>query len=172
MPAPHRPAPVSRAPYIRAITAEDSARLADAFAGLSDRTRYLRFLSPKPRLSAAELRYLTDIDHRTHEALVAVDPADGSFVGVARYAGGIDTADVAIVVADAWQGRGIGTQLMRELVARAAANGVARLTGTTLHDNPGARALLRRVGFHTRSMGGGLVDLELELSPARPAQAA
>ena len=53
MPAPHRPAPAPRALQIRAITAEDSARLADAFAGFSHRTRYLRFLGPKPRLSAA-----------------------------------------------------------------------------------------------------------------------
>jgi ribosomal protein S18 acetylase RimI-like enzyme len=153
MPAPHRPAPVARAPYIRAITAEDSARLADAFAGLSDRSRYQRFLSPKPRLSSAELRYLTDIDHRTHEALVAVDPSDGSLVGVARYAG------------DAWQGRGIGTRLLRELVARAEANGISDLSATTLHDNPAARALLRRVGFRTRSISGGLVELGLELTP-------
>jgi RimJ/RimL family protein N-acetyltransferase len=163
MPAPHRPAPVARAPYIRAITAEDSARLADAFAGLSDRSRYQRFLSPKPRLSSAELRYLTDIDHRTHEALVAVDPSDGSLVGVARYAG--DPADVAIVIADAWQGRGIGTRLLRELVARAEANGISDLSATTLHDNPAARALLRRVGFRTRSISGGLVELGLDLTP-------
>jgi RimJ/RimL family protein N-acetyltransferase len=169
MPAPHRPAPVPRALHIRAITAEDSARLADAFAGLSDRSRYQRFLSPKPRLSSAELRYLTDIDHRTHEALVAVDPSDGRFVGVARYAGDTDTADIAIVIADAWQGRGVGTRLLRELVARAEVNGISRLTGTTLHYNSAARALLRRVGFRTRSISGGLVELELALTAAAQA---
>jgi RimJ/RimL family protein N-acetyltransferase len=166
MPAPHRPAPAPRALQIRAITAEDSARVADAFAGFSDRTRYLRFLGPKPRLSAAELRYLTDVDQHTHVALAAVDPHDGSFVGIARYAteaGETESADVAVVIADVWQGAGVGTLLMRELVARAAANGIARLTGTTLHDNPAARALLRRVGFRTRSIGGGLIELELEL---------
>lgn len=169
MPAPHRPSPAPRALQIRAITAEDSTRLADAFAGFSDRTRYLRFLGPKPRLSAAELRYLTDVDHRTHVALAAVDPGDGSFVGIARYAttpGEPGVGDVAVVVADAWQGTGVGTLLMRELVRRAAANGMARLTGTTLHDNPGARALLRRVGFRTRSFGGGLIELELPLQAA------
>ena len=70
------------------------------------------------------------------------------------------------MIADAWQGAGVGTLLMRELVARAAANGIARLIGTTLHDNPAARALLRRVGFRTRSIGGGLIELELPLQAA------
>ncbi|HET9738815.1 MAG TPA: GNAT family N-acetyltransferase [Solirubrobacteraceae bacterium] len=159
-------------PHIRPIRAGDSARVAAAFDGFSDRTRYLRFLGPKPRLSAAELRYFTDVDQRRHVALAAVD-SDGAFVGIARYAmapGDEETADVAVVVADDWQGRGVGTLLMRELVARAAANGIPRLTGTTLHDNPGARALLRRVGFRTSSIGGGLIELELELR--RDAQAA
>ena len=166
MPAPHRRAQVEQIPRIRAITAGDSARVAAAFDGFSDRTRYLRFLGPKPRLSAAELRYLTDVDQRRHVALAAVDPADGAFVGIARYAmtpGDDETADVAVVVADDWQGRGVGTLLMRELVARALANGIPRLTGTTLHENPGARALLRRAGFRTSSIGGGLIELELEL---------
>jgi acetyltransferase len=106
-------------------------------------------------------------------ALAAVGPT-GAFVGIARYAmapGDEDTADVAVVVADEWQGRGVGTRLMRELVARAAANGIPRLTATTLHDNAGARALLRRVGFRTVSIGGGEVELELALAP-RQAQAA
>lgn len=172
MPAPHRPASAPRRPYVRAIRAEDAPRVADAFATFSDRTRYQRFLGPKPKLSGAELRYLTDVDQRRHVALAAVDPADGAFVGIARYATGpgeTETADVAVVIADAWQGRGLGTLLMRELIARAAANGIARLTGTTLHDNPAARALLRRVGFRTASIGGGLVELELELPRAQAA---
>ena len=159
--------------HIRPITAADSARVAAAFADFSDRTRYQRFLAPKPRLSSAELRYLTDVDQRRHVALAAVDPADDAFVGIARYAtepGDHETADVAVVVADAWQGRGVGTRLMRELVARAAANGIARLTATTLQDNSAARELLRRVGFCTRSVSGGLAELELQL--ARQAQAA
>lgn len=153
-------------PYIRPIRAGDAARVAAAFDGFSDRTRYQRFLAPKPRLSSSELRYLTDVDQRRHVALAAVDPADGAFVGIARYAtapGEHETADVAVVVADAWQGSGIGTRLMRDLVARAAANGIPRLTGVTLQGNSAARALLRRVGFRTRAYVDGLVELELEL---------
>jgi RimJ/RimL family protein N-acetyltransferase len=166
---------VAPLPYIRPITAGDAERVATAFEGLSDRSRYQRFLAPKPRLSSSELRYLTDVDQRRHVALAAVDPAGGAFVGIARYAtaaGDHDTADVAVVVADAWQGSGIGTRLMHELVGRAAANGIARLTGVTLQGNTAARALLRRVGFRTRAYTDGLVELELELELAQQAQAA
>jgi RimJ/RimL family protein N-acetyltransferase len=155
--------------HVRPITAGDRERLAAAFDALSERSRHLRFLAPKPRLSSAELTYLTDIDHRTHEALVAVEPASGRIVAVARYAavaGVPDTADVAFVVADEWQGRGVGTRLIHALRERAIENGLARLVATTLHDNRAARVVLRRAGFRTRQMAGGILELALELTPA------
>ena len=155
--------------HIRPITAGDRERLAAAFDALSERSRQLRFLAPKPRLSSAELTYFTDVDHRTHEALVAVEPASDRIVGVARYAtlaGARDTAEVALVVADEWQGRGIGTRLMNDLRERAIENGLARLVATTLHDNRAARVVLRRAGFRTRHMAGGMLELALELTPA------
>jgi prephenate dehydrogenase len=151
------------------VDAGDRERLAAAFDALSERSRQLRFLAPKPRLSSAELTYFTDVDHRTHEALVAVEPASDRIVGVARYAtpaGARDTAEVALVVADEWQGRGIGTRLMNDLRERAIENGLARLVATTLHDNRAARVVLRRAGFRTRHMAGGMLELALELTPA------
>jgi len=155
---------------VRPLTRDDRERLAEAFSRLSPRTRYLRFHAPKPRLSAAELTYFTDIDHVTHEALAAVDSADGRLVGVARYApipGQSGTADFAIVVADEWQGKGVGRWLARELVGRARANGVETLSATTLEENRVARTLLRAVGFKTRAFGGGVVELELDLAVPR-----
>jgi len=154
---------------VRPIGPDDRERLAAAFAALSERSRQRRFLVPKPRLSSAELTYLTEVDHRTHEALVAVDPATDRIVGVARYASAADAtgvADVAVVVADEWQRRGIGTRLLLDLRERAVENGVARLVATTLHENRAARVVLRRAGFRTRQMGGGMVDLVLELDAA------
>ena len=123
---------------------------------------YDRFLGPKPKLSSAELTYLTDVDHRTHEALAAVDPDDGSIVGVARYAPEPDApgvADVAFFVLDAWQGQGIATLLGRALVERADANGVERLIASTFADNRAARTVLRRLGFRTVAIGAGIVEL-------------
>jgi acetyltransferase len=157
---------------VRPIAAEDRERLAAAFERLSDLSRMRRFLGPKPRLSAAELTYLTEIDHRTHEALVAVDETEDRIVGVARYAPELDrpgTADIAFAVADEWQGQGIATMLAALLMRRAEANAVERLTATTFPDNRPARAVLRRLGFRTVGIGGGVVELELRVRPRPPA---
>lgn len=69
---------------IRQVRRTDAPLLADGFAGLSARSRRMRFLSTKTTLSASELRYFTDVDH-DHEALGALSPADGRGVGIARY---------------------------------------------------------------------------------------
>ena len=154
---------------VRPIDPADRGPLADAFGRLSPRSRHQRFLGPKPRLSTRELEYLTEVDHVTHEALVAIDETTGHIVGVGRYAtgsGGGVVADMALAVADAWQNLGIGHGLAVRLVERARANGITRLTGTTLSDNLRARSLLDRLGFRTRSVGGGVVELELEVPGA------
>jgi GNAT superfamily N-acetyltransferase len=156
---------------VRPIVPADREPLADAFDRLSERSRRQRFLAPKPRLSARELDYLTDVDHVTHEALVAIDETTGEIVGVGRYAtgsGGGVAADMALAVVDAWQRRGIGHGLAVRLVERARANGITRLTGTALADNLRVRSLLDRLGFRVRSVSAGVVELELEVPRARP----
>ena len=70
---------------IRQVRGTDAPLLADGFARLSARSRQLRFLGPKKMLSAAELRYLTEVDHHDHEAIGALSPAEGRGVGIARY---------------------------------------------------------------------------------------
>jgi GNAT superfamily N-acetyltransferase len=158
---------------VRPIVPADREPLADAFDRLSDRSRRQRFLAPKPRLSARELDYLTDVDHVTHEALVAIDETTGDIVGVGRYAtggAGGAAADMALAVVDAWQRRGIGHALAARLVERARANGITRLTGTALADNLLVRALLDRLGFRVRSVSAGVVEVELDLPPARPSR--
>ena len=72
---------------VRPIRPTDKDALLDLFERLSPRSRLRRFLAPKPSLSRRELAYFTEVDHRTHEALVAVD-GDGVLHGVARYACG------------------------------------------------------------------------------------
>src|SRR5437868_10974662 len=71
---------------IRPIERQDRGRLRPLFARLTPESRYRRWLSPKHTLTERELAYLTDVDHDRHEALAAVDEADGSFVAAARYA--------------------------------------------------------------------------------------
>jgi RimJ/RimL family protein N-acetyltransferase len=150
---------------IRPVTRKDRARFADMFERLSRHSRYQRFLHPKPRLSDEELEFFTDVDHVRHEALAAIDPADGSFVGVARYAvlgGDTETADLAFEVVDEWQGRRVGTTLVRALLERAAQNGVSDFIALTLSDNAPARKLLKRVGFRIVDSSHGVVELRRE----------
>src|SRR3954469_22076836 len=93
---------------VRPIRPADKDALLDLFERLTPRSRLRRFLAPKPSLAPRERAFLTEVEHRTHEALVAVD-RDGVFAGVARYAcepGESTVADVAFAVADAAQGRG------------------------------------------------------------------
>jgi RimJ/RimL family protein N-acetyltransferase len=159
---------------VRPIVPADRQPLADAFDRLSDGSRHQRFLGPKARLSARELDYLTDIDHVSHEALVAIDETSGQIVGVGRYAtgtpGGV-AADMALVVVDDWQRRGIGHGLAVRLLERACANGIRRLTGTALADNVRIRALLERLGFRVAAVSNGVVEVALDVPCAAAAEA-
>ena len=69
---------------IRQIQVTDAPLVAGIFAGLSPTSRWMRFLAAKNHLSDAELRYLTDLDHHDHEAVIALDPG-GNGIGAARY---------------------------------------------------------------------------------------
>jgi protein lysine acetyltransferase len=151
---------------LRPIAPADRDALLAAFERLSPLSRYRRFLTPKPRLTSAELRFLTEPDPAEHRALVAIDPGDGSIVGVARFvrwAGEPRAADIAVAVVDDWHRRGVGRRLMRELIGLARCDGVARLTGTTLVDNRAARGLLRALGFAVAGVTGQTMDVALEL---------
>ena len=151
---------------VRPLGPQDRDGLAAAFERLSPQSRFRRFMGPKTALSARELTYFTDIDHVVHEAIVAAEPLSGRLIGVARYAinpGDEVSADVAVVIADEWQRRGVGTVLMRRIIERARANGFERLTAETLWDNEGARALLCRLGFEVLRTRRGIAELELWL---------
>src|SRR5215212_129367 len=159
---------------IRPIRPADRAALAEAFERLSEESRYRRFMTSKPRLTERDLDHFTDVDHVTHEALVAFD-ADHRMVGVARYAAWRDRAgiaDLAITIADDWQGRGLGTLLASRAIEYARHNGITVLTGSTLWENGPARRLLARLGFRPSGSESGVLDFRLELEPGRAAAAA
>ena len=144
---------------IRRIRPDDKALLAKGLELLSEETRRRRFLGAKPRLSAAELRYLTEVDGVAHFALVAVlaDRLD-HVVAVARYVRLADdpaTADAAIVVGDRWQRRGLGRRMAIMLADAAREHGVERFSATMLSDNPAALALMRTLA---RRLDGGAND--------------
>jgi RimJ/RimL family protein N-acetyltransferase len=143
---------------IRPIEAEDAEQLRAGFQGLDAGSRYQRFLMPIAYLTGRELDFLTRVDHVMHEALVAIDPASGEGVGVARFlrdARDPSRADVAIVVVDRWQGRGVGTLLAARLCARARAVGVTSFSARMLAGNHAARRLVERVGEDIRAREDG-----------------
>jgi GNAT superfamily N-acetyltransferase len=157
---------------IRQLEHSDRRAYLEGFASLSPSTRYLRFAGPKPRLTAGEVRYLLDVDHADHEALVAYDCATGRPAGVGRYvrvADAPDTAEVALTVLDAWQGRGVGPRLLDELAARAAEHGVTRLRADVLRSNDRVLRLARRAGWRAVRTDGAMLTLERPLPLAEPA---
>ena len=160
---------------IRPVHSADAPLLADGFARLSARSRQLRFLTPKKELSPAELRYFTDVDHHDHEALGALDHADGRGVGIARYVRDADdpqAAEIAVTIIDDWQGRGLGTELVAQLSERARSEGIRRFTALVAADNPAMAGLLRNVRADLVRREPGALRYEIMLGPAeqyRPA---
>jgi RimJ/RimL family protein N-acetyltransferase len=151
---------------IRPITPEDRGLLQSGFERLSDRSRYMRFQAPMSALSEEQLSYLTAVDHHDHEALVAIEPATDQAVGVARFVRVTDgVAECAIVVADDWQGRGLATELLDQLVERAHDEGVERFTAIVLAENADALRLLERLGDVVQRSYGSQVELEIALPP-------
>ena len=151
---------------IRPITREDRELVRSGFERLSERSRYMRFQASTSALSEEQLSYLTDIDHHDHEALIALDPATEQAVGVARFVRVSDgVAECAIVVADDWQGRGLATELLDQLVDRAQEEGIARFTAIVMTENADALRLLERLGDTVRHSYGPQVELEIELPP-------
>lgn len=149
---------------VRPIAAGDAARLVRFHESLSNRTVYLRFFRFHPVLDDEEVDRFTHVDHTDREAIVAT--CDDEIVGVARYdrLGGSGDAEAAFVVADRYQGRGLGSALFQELAARARAAGVQRFVAETLPDNSRMLAVFHHAGLPVRSrFVGGVVAVTVEL---------
>jgi GNAT superfamily N-acetyltransferase len=153
---------------VRPIAPSDKRALADGFARLSDESRYRRFFAPLNRLSTTDLSYLTEVDHHDHEALIAFDPGSDQTIGVARFVRSDDpaVAEVAVTVADDWQGRGVATALLEQLVGRAREEGIERFLALILEDNEAAVQLfqhLSRGDPEPKRSASGYLELLIEL---------
>jgi ribosomal protein S18 acetylase RimI-like enzyme len=129
---------------VRPLGSGDTATVQAVFDRLGEESRRARFNGPKWRLGEKELRWLATVGPANH-ALVAWVDDDPEPVGIARLMRFGDSAEIAFEVADAYQGRGIGSALTRLLVADARAAGIFEVTALVRSDNPAALALLRRV---------------------------
>ena len=154
---------------LRALRPDDGPGLAEAYEQLSETSRYRRFFTAKPHLSEQSLAFLTDVDHRDHEALVAVAPGSGQLVGVARFIRNPrepDQAEVAVTVIDSWQRRGLGTALLRELAQRAAEEGITHFTAEILAENQPMLTLAHRLGPAETTGHGSTVSARMDLTAA------
>jgi GNAT superfamily N-acetyltransferase len=153
---------------IRQGHSSDKDLLRRGFERLSPESRYRRFLAPMPRLTDDVVRYLTEIDHHRHEAMIAVDEETGEGVGVARYVRDPDdpeVAEVAVTVVDDWQGRGVGTLLLEVISARARDEGVTRFTALLLATNREMLDLLRHLDdVQVIARESGRVEVQVPLT--------
>lgn len=139
---------------VRELHRAEAGRAVDTvFHGLSPHSRYLRFHTPVPRLTAAMRERLTDLDGHRRTAVVA--ESRRTPVGIARLvATGDDTAEVAVAVVDPWQRRGVGTRLVTALGELAARLRYAELHGDVLGENEAVLRLVRRVFLGARLTRG------------------
>jgi RimJ/RimL family protein N-acetyltransferase len=156
---------------LRPIRADDKRMLADGLRRLSPESVQRRFLTPKRSFSRAELRYLTEVDGRDHVALVAENPAEPArrLIAVGRFVRLRDdpeAAEVAITVADDFQGRGLGSILGEHLAHSARNRGIRRFTATMSSQNVPAHRLMAKLTKHLEQqhVGGGVDELVLDLA--------
>ncbi|MGZ4233517.1 MAG: N-acetyltransferase family protein [Solirubrobacteraceae bacterium] len=145
----------------------DRELLLRGFQRLSPESRYRRFLVATPELSDDMVRYLTEIDHHDHEAMIAVDDRTGEGIGVARYVRNLerpDRAEVAVTVIDDWQGRGVGTLLLEVICGRAREEGITTFTALMLASNREMMDVFRELGpVRTVDHESGTVEIEMPI---------
>jgi GNAT superfamily N-acetyltransferase len=149
----------------RQISIRDDERLVRFHESLSPETTRLRFFSVHPHLSPRETARFTDVDHNDREAWVAL--IDDEIIGVGRYErlANREEAEVAFVVADRWQGMGVGPILLSHLIDRARDVGIHRLIAETLAENHHMLDMFTHTGLPiTRSRDRGVVTVTLTLA--------
>lgn len=184
--------------HVRPIRPGDADALQRFHVGQSERSTYLRFFAPLQRLPDRDLARFTHVDHRDRVALVAVRPRPGDpgldetahddptsedparddqdgvdIIGVARFdRTSAHEAEVAFNIADAAQGRGLGSVLLEHLAAAARERGVRRFTADVLPQNGRMLAVFREAGYEVhQQMDDGLVMVSVDLDPTERSRA-
>jgi RimJ/RimL family protein N-acetyltransferase len=160
--------------HVRPIRADDETRLVALYERLRERTAYQRFFATKRRLPPNWERFLADLDYVGRLALVATlgAQADAELIAVARYEPTADAGvvEVAFVVQDAWQNRGLGTVLCRALLGAGTARGITEFRASVLADNPRMLDMIARLGdIRERRTEHGVIELRFSARTARPA---
>ncbi|MFF4757596.1 GNAT family N-acetyltransferase [Streptomyces sp. NPDC001292] len=159
---------------IRPITADDAGRLVSFYEQVSDESKYYRFFAPYPRLSAKDVHRFTHHDFVDRVGLAAT--VGGEFIATVRYdrigADGMpasapsDEAEVAFLVQDAHQGRGVASALLEHIAAVARERGIRRFTAEVLPANNKMIKVFTDAGYtQKRSFEDGVVRLEFDIEP-------
>jgi acetyltransferase len=134
----------------RALAREDIGLYLEFLSGLSKEALYQRVLSSRGLLPG-ELKRLTRVDFEHEMALIATigTPSREKAIGIARYVVDVhgDECEFAIIIADAWQRLGVGSQLLGDLVRIARGAGLRRIVGSTLATNDAMKGMARKLGF-------------------------
>ena len=153
--------------HLRQIRPQDAPAIVAFHSRMSDRTRYLRYFSPYPRIPERDLERFVNVDHHDREAFVFV--SGPRIMAVGRYERlGPDSpdAEVAFVVEDAHQGRGIGSVLLEHLAAAARENGITRFVAEVLPQNGGMLRVFSDFGYQVqREYADGVVHLSFPIAP-------
>ncbi|EPD65665.1 bifunctional GNAT family N-acetyltransferase/acetate--CoA ligase family protein [Streptomyces sp. HGB0020] len=159
---------------IRPITVDDAERLVSFYEQVSDESKYYRFFAPYPRLSAKDVHRFTHHDFVDRVGLAAT--IGGEFIATVRYdrvgADGMpasapsDEAEVAFLVQDAHQGRGVASALLEHIAAVARERGIRRFTAEVLPANVKMIKVFTDAGYtQKRSFEDGVVRLEFDIEP-------
>ncbi|MBT2421775.1 GNAT family N-acetyltransferase [Streptomyces sp. ISL-22] len=159
---------------IRPITVDDAERLVSFYEQVSDESKYYRFFAPYPRLSAKDVHRFTHHDFVDRVGLAAT--VGGEFIATVRYdrigADGMpasapaDEAEVAFLVQDAHQGRGVASALLEHIAAVARERGIRRFAAEVLPANTKMIKVFTDAGYtQKRSFEDGVVRLEFDLEP-------
>ncbi|MEQ8146843.1 GNAT family N-acetyltransferase [Streptomyces sp. OP7] len=160
---------------VRPITSDDAERLVSFYEQVSDESKYYRFFAPYPRLSAKDVHRFTHHDFVDRVGLAAT--IGGEFIATVRYdrigAGGrpasgadADEAEVAFLVQDAHQGRGVASALLEHIAAVARERGIRRFAAEVLPANTKMIKVFTDAGYtQKRSFEDGVVRLEFDLEP-------
>jgi acyl-CoA synthetase (NDP forming)/RimJ/RimL family protein N-acetyltransferase len=151
--------------HLRPVRPGDAELLRSFYARVSAESIYFRFFSPHPKLTEREIEHFTTIDYRDRVALIAT--IGEQMVAVARYDRISDgEAEVAFLVEDAHQGRGLGSVLLEHLAAAARERGLRRFMANVLPENRRMTKVFREVGYRAQQrFEDGVLELILDLSP-------
>ena len=155
---------------VRPVRITDEEALQRLFYGLSDESRFKRFLGYKRAHPHEEMQELVDLDYERNMALVACLPDDGTIVGISRYDvdPATNLAEIAFVVRDDWQCRGIGTLLLRRMADIARDRGLVGFEATVLASNRRMLMVFHRSGLTIEStLTEDVYELKAYLAPAR-----